>query len=165
MKLTTYQQHIERALTVRNTISLGLLLISSLLVGCSSDDSSYALVEGGSHSFQNDTGKVTLINYWAEWCAPCRKEIPELNELAAEHADQLTIVGVNFDNEQGDELLAQLAKMGIEFPSLEKDPRALWGLGPVSVLPETLIIGSDGQLQQRLIGPKTIESMGQYIFK
>ena len=85
--------------------------------------------------------------------------------MAAEHADQLTIVGVNFDNEQGDELLAQLAKMGIEFPSLEKDPRALWGLGPVSVLPETLIIGSDCQLQQRLIGPQTIESLGQYIFK
>jgi len=71
-------------------------LVSLILVGCSGD-SGYKLIDGSSHSFNNDQGKYTLVNYWAEWCQPCRVEVPELNELAAEHADQLTILAVNFD--------------------------------------------------------------------
>ncbi|MDC1211173.1 TlpA family protein disulfide reductase, partial [Porticoccaceae bacterium] len=117
----------------------------------------------GSHSFNNDSGQYTLVNYWAEWCQPCRVEVPELNELAAEHRDQLTILAVNFDNEQGPELLAQLQKIGIQFPSLAEDPRAKWGLERPQVLPETLIINSDGELVQRLIGPQTLESLMAFI--
>ena len=126
-------------------------------------DSSVGLVGGGSHSFKNDQGKLTLINYWAIWCSPCREEIPELNHFAEEYADQLTILAVNFDNEQGEKLQAQVEKLGIEFSSLQSDPRALWSLKPVSVLPETLIIDSEGVLLHRLIGPQTLESLSALI--
>jgi|TARA_B110000977_G_scaffold101240_1_gene132709 thiol-disulfide isomerase/thioredoxin len=138
------------------------LLVSLVLVGCSGD-SGYKLIDGGSHSFSNNEGKYTLVNYWAEWCQPCRTEVPELNELAAEHADQLTILAVNFDNEQGPELLEQLQKIDIQFPSLALDPRGKWGLERPNVLPETLIINSDGELVKRLIGPQTLESLMAYI--
>ena len=142
-----------------------IVLLCLLLAGCGGDasDSSVGLVGGGSHSFKNDQGKLTLINYWAIWCAPCREEIPELNHFADEYVDQLTILAVNFDNEQGDELLAQTEKLGIEFPSLKSDPRMLWSLKPVSVLPETLIIDSEGVLLHRLIGPQTLESLSALI--
>jgi thiol-disulfide isomerase/thioredoxin len=126
-------------------------LVSLILVGCSGDDG-YRLIDGGSHSFNNSEGKYTLVNYWAEWCQPCRVEVPELNELAAEHADQLTILAVNFDNKQGPELLEQL-----------QNPRAKWGLERPKVLPETLIINSDGELVQRLIGPQTLASLMAFI--
>ena len=137
-------------------------LVSLILVGCSGD-SGYKLIDGGSHSFNNDQGKYTLVNYWAEWCQPCRVEVPELNELAAEHADQLTVLAVNFDNEQGPELLEQLKKIDIQFPSLAVDPRAKWGLERPKVLPETLIINSNGELVKRLIGPQTLESLMAFI--
>ena len=138
-----------------------IVLLCLVLAGCSSDlsDSPVSLVGGDSHSFKNDQGKYTLINYWAIWCTPCREEIPELNKLAEEYADQLTVLAVNFDNEQGEELLAQVEKLGIEFPSLQSDPRVIWSLKPVSVLPETLIIDSEGVLLHRLIGPQTLESL------
>ena len=142
-----------------------IVLLCLLLAGCGGDatDSLVGLVGGGSHSFKNDEGKLTLINYWAIWCAPCREEIPELNHFAEEYADQLTIVAVNFDNEQGEKLQAQVEKLGIEFSSLQSDPRALWSLKPVSVLPETLIIDSEGVLLHRLIGPQTLESLSALI--
>jgi thiol-disulfide isomerase/thioredoxin len=138
-----------------------IVLLCLVLAGCSSDlsDSPVSLLGGDSHSFKNDQGKYTLINYWAIWCTPCREEIPELNKLAEEYADQLTVLAVNFDGEQGEELLAQVEKLGIEFPSLQSDPRAIWSLKPVSVLPETLIIDSEGVLLHRLIGPQTLESL------
>ena len=141
---------------------LKTVLLSLVLVGCSAD-TGYQLIDGSSYSFNNNQGKYTLVNYWAEWCQPCRVEVPELNELAADHADQLTVLAVNFDNEQGPELLAQLQKIGIQFPSLALDPRAKWGLERPNVLPETLIINSEGELVQRLIGPQTLESLMAFI--
>ena len=80
-----------------------------------------------------------------------------------EYADQLTVLAVNFDSEQGDKLLAQVEKLGIEFPSLQSDPRAIWSLKPVSVLPETLIIDSEGVLVHCLIGPQTLESLSDKV--
>ena len=139
-----------------------IIFISLILAGCSGDIS-YPLADGGSHSFKNDQGKLTLINYWAIWCTPCREEIPELNKLAEEYADQLTVLAVNFDNELGESLQMQVEKLGIEFPSLQSDPRALWSLKPVSVLPETLIIDSKGVLLHRLVGPQTLESLSTLI--
>lgn len=145
----------------KSTIKL-IPFLCLILAGCS-NDASYPLADGGSHSFKNDQGKLTLINYWAIWCSPCREEIPELNELAEAYADQLTVLAVNFDNEQGETLQAQVEKLGIEFSSLQSYPRALWSLKPVSVLPETLIIDSEGLLLHRLIGPQTLESLSALI--
>ena len=54
---------------------------------------------------------------------------------------------------------SQLDKLGIEFPSLQNDPRATWSLERATVLPETLIINSNGELIHRLIGPQTAESL------
>ncbi|MDA0795718.1 MAG: TlpA disulfide reductase family protein [Proteobacteria bacterium] len=134
-----------------------ILLATCLLLGCSSD-ASYSLVQGGSLNLSNP-GKVVVINYWAIWCAPCRKEIPELNELAAHNPEKLTVVGVNFDESRGEKLLGEIEKLGIEFPSLVEDPRSIWGLGPVTILPETLIISAEGKLMHRLIGPQTLSSI------
>jgi thiol-disulfide isomerase/thioredoxin len=139
-----------------------VMLVCLLLAACSGD-TRYPLANGGSHSFKNDQGKLTLINYWAIWCSPCREEIPELNKLAETYADRLMVLAVNFDNVQGDKLAAQVGKLGIEFSSLKSDPRALWSLGPVSVLPETLIIDSQGVLLHRLLGPQTFESLSALI--
>jgi thiol-disulfide isomerase/thioredoxin len=135
-----------------------LILISMLLAGCAQDSNqvSYPLFEGDSITF-GTSQKLTIINYWAVWCGPCRKEIPEFNQFAKEHADQVVVLAVNFDGSEGDALRAEIAKLGIEFPSLLDDPRGIWGLEPVNVLPETLVIGTDGKLLHRMIGPQTAE--------
>lgn len=143
---------------IRNLVLVSLFSIA--LMGCSQDsvESKYSLLDGGSIDLAVSP-KLVFINYWAVWCAPCRKEIPEFNEFAHEHADQVTVLGVNFDGSQGDVLRAEMAKLGIEFPSLVADPRSIWGLEPVAVLPETLVISTDGKLLHRMIGPQTIEAL------
>ena len=142
----------------RNLVLVSLFSIA--LMGCSQDsvESKFSLLDGGSIDLAASP-KLVFINYWAVWCAPCRKEIPEFNEFAHEHADQVTVLGVNFDGSQGDVLRAEMAKLGIEFPSLVADPRSIWGLEPVAVLPETLVISTDGKLLHRMIGPQTIEAL------
>ena len=136
-----------------------LLITSLFLLGCSSDTATdFALLDGGSVNLQSPQ-KLVLINYWAVWCAPCRKEIPEFNQLLKDHGDQVSIYAVNFDGSQGELLRTEMDKLGIEFPSLLADPRGMWGLEPVQVLPETLVVSAEGKLLQRLIGPQTLETL------
>lgn len=136
-----------------------LLIASLFLLGCSGDRATtYPLLDEDSVNLAAPE-KIVLINYWAVWCSPCRKEIPEFNELLAEQADQVSIFAVNFDGSQGDQLRSEIAKLGIEFPSLLADPRDIWGLEPVTVLPETLVISAEGKLLHRLIGPQTKASL------
>ena len=140
-----------------NYMLIRIMLATCLLLGCSSDVS-YPLVQGESLNLTNP-GKFVVINYWAVWCAPCRKEIPELNELASHNPEKLTVVGVNFDDSRGEVLLDEIEKLGIKFQSLVEDPRSTWGLEPVTILPETLIISAEGKLLHRLIGPQTLSSI------
>jgi thiol-disulfide isomerase/thioredoxin len=101
-------------------------------------------------------GQWLVINYWAEWCAPCRSEIPQLNALAVQlEAQSVSVMGVNFDGLQGADLTKASQAMGIEFTVLEQDPAARYGLPPSAVLPVTYIVDDQGQMRERLLGEQT----------
>lgn len=122
------------------------------------------LADGSTTSWQEFEGRWLLINYWAEWCAPCRKEIPELNELHAHGADAgVTVLGVNFDGLRGESLTNLMDEMSVEFPVLVEDPGARWERDPPSVLPSTLVIDPDGNLHDVLVGPQTYEDLARAV--
>jgi thiol-disulfide isomerase/thioredoxin len=129
-----------------STIVLALLLLSA----CNKAPSSATLASARGH--------WTIVNYWAEWCKPCIKEIPELNKLASEHAE-IRVFGVNYDGETGAMLQQQIEKLGIEFPLLIQDPADDIGIPRPVVLPTTLILAPDGKLAATLVGPQTLESL------
>lgn len=115
---------------------------------------------GGGLNLEQVRGSWLIVNYWAEWCAPCREEIPELNELYAERAAlNLDILGVNYDGLRDPELAEVIVRMGIAFPVLTEDPRNYWGAEMPQVLPVTLVIGPDGKLVANLVGPQTRASL------
>ncbi|TBU99911.1 TlpA disulfide reductase family protein [Stutzerimonas kirkiae] len=99
-------------------------------------------------------GRWLLVNYWAEWCGPCRTEIPELNELAAADTG-LQVLGVNFDGLQGDELSAAAQVLGIEFTVLGDDPSERLQLPRSEVLPVSYLIDDKGALRRTLVGEQT----------
>lgn len=95
-------------------------------------------------------GRVTLVNFWASWCPPCRAEHPTLMALAAEG---ITVIGVNMMDREGD-ALAFLEEDGNPFASIAFDPkgrtRLEWG---VTAPPETFIVNGNGEVVYRFIGP------------
>ncbi|MGL4316800.1 MAG: TlpA disulfide reductase family protein [Pseudomonas sp.] len=101
-------------------------------------------------------GQWLVINYWAEWCGPCRTEIPELNrlddQLQGRHA---RVLGVNYDALQGANLADAANDLGIRFTVLAHDPAARLQLPRSDVLPATFIIDARGRLRERLVGEQT----------
>jgi Thiol-disulfide isomerase and thioredoxins len=133
------------------------LIFLLLIAGCSQDQPATGVLPSEAK------GKIALVNYWAEWCKPCREEISELNKLATQRAGEVLVYGVNFDGVTGEELTAVEKRMGVQFPTLAKDPGPALGLSPPNVLPVTLILGEDGTLLDKLVGEQTLESLEKRI--
>ncbi|TXH92604.1 MAG: TlpA family protein disulfide reductase [Pseudomonas sp.] len=125
-----------------------------LLAGCAED---WGVDQHGRKvTAEQLDGQWLVINYWAEWCRPCRTEIPELNRLSESLAGQGgRVVGVNFDTLQGDALRRASAAFSIRFTVLAQDPAPRLGLPRNDVLPVTYIVGADGRLRERLVGEQT----------
>jgi thiol-disulfide isomerase/thioredoxin len=102
-------------------------------------------------------GSWLFINYWAQWCKPCRHEVPELNALDAEA--NFAVLGVNYDGAVDEALQEQEAALSIAFPTLAEDPAARYGVARPEVLPTTLVIDPQGRLHRVLIGPQTQETL------
>ncbi len=134
--------------------ALVALVGSLLLAGCGVD---LGVDQNGQKVASDKVDKHWLvINYWAEWCGPCRVEIPELNHLAEQLKDQkVSVFGVNFDNLQGEELKTASNALGIKFTVLAQDPAAQYDLPPSEALPVTYIIDDKGKLREQMLGEQT----------
>ncbi|MFN3953180.1 MAG: DsbE family thiol:disulfide interchange protein [Pararhodobacter sp.] len=105
-------------------------------------------------------GEVTLVNFWASWCPPCRAEHPVLEALAAEG---ITVLGVNY-RDQPDRADAFLEELGDPYAAVGADPRARMGLDwGVVGLPETFVVDGSGQIIMRYAGPITDEIVASRI--
>lgn len=136
---------------MRAAVVLSLILAVD---SCAPMDFEYA--DGAAGRYSDWRGHWVFINYWAEWCAPCRYEIPQLNALSkAAPENDVRVVGVNFDGVDGEPLRALMQRMSIEFPVTTKDPRERFGYELPAVLPTTVVIDPKGEVTATLVGPQT----------
>lgn len=134
-----------------------LALMMLVLSGCTQPPD-FEDTAGNGIRFADYEGQWLVINYWATWCAPCIKEIPELIALGENH-DNITVMGVNFDQPEPEEAARQIRKMKITFPVIAGDPYLHFGVDKPQVLPTTLLIGPDGTVKEVLIGPQTEDTL------
>lgn len=145
----------------RFQVMLRIVMVSIaavILAGCGDD---FGVDQHGQKvAAERLQGQWLIINYWAEWCGPCRTEVPELNELAGElKAQSVGVFGVNFDKLQGEELTRAAEALGIEFTVLAQDPAERYQLPPSEALPVTYIVDDQGLVRDRLLGEQDAEGL------
>lgn len=100
-------------------------------------------------------GKVTLVNVWGSWCAPCRAEHPLLMDLAAD--GRFGVVGINY-KDRPENARRFLGQLGNPFSAVGADPNGRtaidWG---VYGAPETFVVGADGTIRFKWVGQLTPE--------
>ena len=139
-------------------IQLFCLLI---LISCQRND--IEIFNGSDTNLNKLNGNWIVINYWADWCAPCIKEIPELNEFA-EQNKELLVFTFNFDQLDEDDLKPVANRFNIKVPSLITHPRDIWGIQTPPAVPATFFINPNGELVLSLFRPQTKDELNEILF-
>lgn len=138
------------------------LLCLLVILGCQKND--IEVFNGANTNLANLNGNWVVINYWADWCAPCIKEIPELNEFASENKD-LKVYTFNFDQLEIDDLEPIANRFNILVPSLITHPRDIWGIQTPPAVPATFFINPNGELSLSLFRPQTKDELNKIIIE
>ena len=135
-----------------------IIQLFCLLIVISCQNNDIEIFNGSDTNLNKLNGNWIVINYWADWCAPCIKEIPELNEFAKENND-LLVFTFNFDQLDEDDLKPVAKKFNIEVPSIVTHPRDIWGIQTPPAVPATFFINPDGNLALSLFRPQTKDDL------
>ena len=112
-------------------------------------------LDGQFRNIKEWDGKLIFLNFWATWCPPCLKEIPEFIELQKAYGDQgFQIIGIAIDDE--DKVREYVKKVGMNYPSLVVQDEGVmlakrYGNG-IGALPYTVIINRDGEISHTIRG-------------
>jgi thiol-disulfide isomerase/thioredoxin len=114
-------------------------------------------LDGGTYQLSAYRGQWVVVNYWATWCAPCRKEIPDLSRLHDRRSD-LVVLGLAFEDTEPADLLAFLEEYPATYPILLVDTfNPPEDLGAPRALPTTWLVDFEGHIVETWIGPVTGE--------
>jgi len=156
-----------RSITIGYKLALGLLL-SLALVQAVAVESGRGLtllpghkpapaleltdIDGKRHRLSDYKGQVVIVNFWATWCPPCRKEMPSMQRAWEQLRDEGVVLLAVDVGEDEDTIFAFTANYAVDFPllmDLESEAINHW---PVLGLPSTFIVDKQGALVYRAVG-------------
>jgi thiol-disulfide isomerase/thioredoxin len=110
-------------------------------------------------------GHWVIVNFWATWCVPCIKEMPDISHFVASHAN-VRAIGLAYEDSDKADIQAFLAKHPVSYPiaqvTLDDSPK---DFDEPRGLPTTYLIAPDGHVARRFVGPVTGQSLGAAIGK
>jgi thiol-disulfide isomerase/thioredoxin len=120
-------------------------------------------LDGASFDLAAQRGKWVIVNFWATWCSPCIKEMPDISQFVAARSD-VAAIGLAFGGEEKEDVVSYLAKHPIKYPvanlPLEEPPK---DFGAPKGLPTTYLIAPDGSIAKKFTGPVTSQELEQAI--
>lgn len=144
-----------------------VILLLALLGGPSAAAQPVELIlpdlTGAPRSLSEFRGKWVIVNFWATWCSPCLREIPELIDFQARHRDDAVVVGINFEEIEREELAAFVEKMGINYPVLQIGATPAVPFEPLKGLPSTFFVTPQGEYVASHVGPLTVAAIEDFI--
>ena len=115
-------------------------------------DFSFKDLDGESYQLSQYKGKWVLVNFWATWCPPCRKEIPDLSDFHLEN-DDAVVIGVNYEPGVKDDRLKKFAELYlVSYPITRANDEIIAALGEPRGLPTSILINPKGDVVKTITG-------------
>lgn len=116
------------------------------------------------HSLENYKGKVIFLNFWATWCPPCKKEMPDIESIYKEYGENkkdVVILGVNSEKENG--VKKFLKDKGYTFPTVIDENSEVMRKYFIQAFPTSFVIDKEGNVYGYVMGGLTKEQIKQVI--
>jgi thiol-disulfide isomerase/thioredoxin len=122
------------------------------------------LLDGSTLAIADLRGQWVVVNYWATWCAPCRKEIPDLSDLHERRNGEITVVGIAYEDTAKEDFINFLDELGPTYPNglvdVYNPPQPF---GAPRALPTTYLLNPDGISVKTFVGPVTGEQIEAFV--
>lgn len=109
-------------------------------------DFTFKDINGKSHQLSDYKGKWAIVNYWGVRCAPCRAEVPELNNIVRKYRDKATVIGIELMSSSNKDIRSFMSNNGMRFTVAGTQSSVINPLGTIRKLPTTFIISPEGKL-------------------
>ncbi len=158
MAIFMLKQEINRIIQLL-TLTIALFLSSTAFAV----DFSFTDTEGETHKLSQYKGKWVLVNFWATWCPPCRKEIPDLSDFHLDNEDAV-VIGVNYEPGLKDERLKKfIALYLVSYPITRVNDEIIDALGEPRGLPTSILIDQEGNVAKKITGMVTERRLNKLI--
>lgn len=111
-------------------------------------------LDGGTFDLSSQQGKWVIVNFWATWCSPCLKELPDISAFVAAHKDKVAAIGMDFEDADKADIEKFLKSHPLSYPvsmvDVDNPPK---DFGAPRGLPNTYVIAPDGHLAKTFLGP------------
>ncbi|MGA2915232.1 MAG: redoxin domain-containing protein [Sedimentisphaerales bacterium] len=125
-------------------------------IGAPAPDIKLTDIEGKEIVLSQLKGKRVVLDFWATWCPPCKKEIPHLIRLASEEKNNLVIIGISSEEKK---VLKEFVKEnGMNYPAVSESNLPM-PFDQISSIPTTFFIDSNGIIQNVLVGYNDYETL------